>query len=76
VLDEMGETIESHIRSLKLVQYAIDSSSVATYWIDPDARITYINEAASRSLGYSKDELMKLSIGDIDPKTAPRCRWR
>jgi len=75
VLDEMGETIESHIRSLKLVQYAIDSSSVATYWIDPDARITYINEAASRSLGYSKDELMKLSIGDIDPLW-PADLWR
>lgn len=66
VLDKMGGRIESHIRSLKLVQYAVDSSSVATYWIDPDARITYINEAASRSLGYSKDELVKLSIADID----------
>ncbi|MHC4133284.1 MAG: hypothetical protein ACYSR3_15060, partial [Planctomycetota bacterium] len=35
VLDKMGETIESQIRSLKLVQYAVDSSSVATYWINP-----------------------------------------
>ncbi|MBT8368418.1 MAG: PAS domain S-box protein, partial [Deltaproteobacteria bacterium] len=68
VLDKMGGRIEAHIRSLKLVQYAVDSRSVATYWINPDARITYINEAASRSLGYSKDELMKLSIGDIDPQ--------
>jgi PAS domain S-box-containing protein len=67
VLGRMGETIESQIRSLKLVQYAVDSSSVATFWINTDARITYINEAASRSLGYSKDELMKLSIADIDP---------
>ena len=75
VLDKMGDTIESHIRSLELVQYAVDSSSVATYWIDPDARITYVNEAASRSLGYSKDELMKLSIGDIDPHL-PADHWR
>ena len=75
VLDKMGGRIESHIRSLKLVQYAVDSSSVATYWIDPDARITYINEAASRSLGYSNDELMKMSIGDIDPHW-PADLWR
>ncbi len=67
VLDKMSETIESQIRSLKLVQYAVDSSTVATYWINPNALITYINEAASRSLGYSKDELKKLSLGDIDP---------
>jgi PAS domain S-box-containing protein len=75
VLDEMGGKIESQMRSLQLIQYAIDSSSVATYWINPDARITYTNEAASSSLGYSKDELMKLSIGDIDPQW-PADLWR
>jgi PAS domain S-box-containing protein len=67
VLDEMGEKIESQIRSLKLVQYAVDSSSVATYWINPDARITYVNESACRSLGYSKDEFVKLPVAEIDP---------
>jgi PAS domain S-box-containing protein len=68
VLDEMGEKIESHIRSLKLIQYAVDKSSVATYWIDPEAHITYVNEAACRSLGYSQDEFVKLSVSDIDPQ--------
>jgi PAS domain S-box-containing protein len=68
VLDEMGEKIESQMRSLKLVQYAVDSSSVATYWINPDARITYVNESACRSLGYSKDELVKLPVAEIDPR--------
>jgi PAS domain S-box-containing protein len=67
VLDEMGEKIESQMRSLKLIQYAVDSSSVATLWINPDARITYVNESACRSLGYSKDELMNLPVAEIDP---------
>ncbi|MGD8889136.1 MAG: response regulator [Desulfobacterales bacterium] len=68
VLDEMGEKIESQMRSLKLVQYAVDSSSVATYWINPEALITYVNESACRSLGYSKDELVKLPVAEIDPR--------
>jgi PAS domain S-box-containing protein len=63
----MGEKIESQMRSLKLIQYAVDSSSVATYWINPDARITYVNESACRSLGYSKDEFMNLPVAEIDP---------
>jgi len=67
VLDEMGEKIASQMRSLMLIQYAVDSSSVATYWINPDARITYVNEAACRSLGYSKDDFVKLAIAEIDP---------
>jgi len=67
VLDDMGEKIESQMRSLKLIQYAVDSSSVATYWIAPDSRITYVNEAACRSLGYSKDEFVELTFAEIDP---------
>ena len=67
VLDEMGEKIESQMRSLQLTQHAVDSSSVAIYWINPDARITYVNEAACRNLGYSNDEFMTLTLADIDP---------
>jgi PAS domain-containing protein len=66
VLDEMGEKIASQMKSLKLIQYAVDNSSVATYWINPDARITYVNEAACRTLGYSKDAFVKLQITEID----------
>jgi len=67
VLDEMGEKIASQMRSLKLIQYAVDSSSVATYWINPDACITYVNAAACRSLGYSKEEFASLTVSEIDP---------
>jgi len=67
VLDEMGEKIESQMRSLQLTQHAVDSSSVAIFWINPDARITYVNEAACRNLRYSREELVKLTLSDIDP---------
>ena len=59
-------TVESHMRSLKLTQYAVDSSSVAIYWIDLDAHITYANDAAVQSTGYSKEELEQMSLTDIE----------
>ena len=74
VLDGMGEKITSQMKSLKLIQYAVDNSSVATYWIDPDANISYANEAACRGLGYAKDELIKLSVADFDPQW-PAGQW-
>ena len=74
VLDEMGDKIDSQMKSLKLIQYAVDNSSVATFWINPDARITFVNAAACGSLGYSREELVKLPITDIDPRW-PAEKW-
>ena len=39
------------------------------YLVDDQGSITDINEAAVENLGYSRDELLKLSIDDIAPKT-------
>ena len=55
-------------RDLRLTQYAVDQSATAIFRIDPGARITYANHAASRLLGYTKSELMSLTIPDIDPQ--------
>jgi PAS domain S-box-containing protein len=66
VLDEMGEKIESQMRSLQLTQHAVDSSSVAIYWIDLDANISYANNAAVQNTGYSKEALEKMSLQDIE----------
>jgi len=66
VLDEMGEKIESQVRSLQLTQHAVDSSSVAIYWIDLDANISYANNAAVQNTGHSKEALEKMSLIDIE----------
>jgi PAS domain S-box-containing protein len=66
VLDEMGDKIESQMRALQLTQYAVDSSSVAIFWIDLDAHIAYVNDAAIRNTGYSKEKLNKMSLTDIE----------
>ncbi len=60
--------------SLRLTQFSVDHASDAAFWIGPDARFLYVSEAACRSLGYTRDELLNLSVPDIDP-SFPRERW-
>jgi two-component system cell cycle sensor histidine kinase/response regulator CckA len=52
---------------LRLTQFSIQRSSEAAFWIDADGRFSYVNEAACRSLGYSREELLEMTVQDIDP---------
>ncbi len=52
---------------LRLTRFSIDNSYDGLFWMTSDARIIDVNEAACRSLGYSREELLQLSIPDIDP---------
>jgi len=51
---------ESRFRTL--VDQAVD----AFYLFDPDGRIVDVNQTACDSLGYTRDELLAMSIGDIE----------
>lgn len=61
----------SVIRSLRLAQFAMDRALDTIAWIGPDARFLYVNEAACRNLGYSREELLTMTVHDIDPNFGP-----
>ena len=61
-------------KELRLTQFSLEHASDGVYWLDTEARIVYANEAARRSLGYSREELLALSIPDIDP-LFPKDAW-
>lgn len=54
--------------SLRLMQFSIDRARDAIYWMGPDARFIYVNDAACNALGYSREELLTMSVHDVDPK--------
>ncbi|NOZ75105.1 MAG: PAS domain S-box protein [FCB group bacterium] len=60
--------------ALKLTQFAVENISDAVYWMGPDAQLVYVNAAACKALGYSREELLSLSVHDIDPEF-PREVW-
>ena len=54
-------------RKLLLTQFVFDNAGDAIYWMRPDSKIIKVNDAACQMLGYSEEEMLKLSVPDIDP---------
>ena len=52
---------------MKLTQFMMDNASINITLLDSDARICYANKTACDTLGYTKEELLKMYIPDIDP---------
>ncbi|MDP2913627.1 MAG: diguanylate cyclase [Candidatus Omnitrophota bacterium] len=57
-----------------LARFSVERAGDGMFWIGRDARILYANDKACSSLGYSRDELLSMSIPDIDPDF-PHERW-
>jgi PAS domain S-box-containing protein len=53
--------------TLRLAKFSMDRAADAVYWIDPQAKVLYVNEAGSFMLGYSKDELCAMTVHDLNP---------
>jgi PAS domain S-box-containing protein len=59
---------------LQMFQYTVDQASDAVQWLNRDAGFDYVNEQACRMLGYTREELMRMTLWDIDP-AYPREHW-
>jgi PAS domain S-box-containing protein len=57
--------------TLRLTQFAMANMSDAVYLFGQDGRFAYVNEAAVKALGYSRDELLTLGVSEIDPHYPP-----
>ncbi len=56
---------------LRFTQFSVDHAADPVYWMDSNARFIYVNEAACKCLGYSPDELLTMTVHDIDPDFPP-----
>ncbi len=67
------------MEALRFTQFSLDHAADPVYWIDKEARFIYVNEAACRCLGYSSEELLDMTVHDIDPGFPPEvwpAHWR
>ena len=65
--------------ALRTTQYALDQSAESVLWALESGQLVYVNVAACRSLGYSRDELQDLSVYQIDANLTPEswpAEWR
>ncbi len=51
---------------LKLMKYALDHVNEAVYLTGEDGMFKYVSDGAVRQVGYSKEELRKMGIADVD----------
>ena len=59
------------MRKTEELQFAIDNAVDAVYLCDKKGNFYYVNESASRMLGYNRDELTRMNVFDIDPTVTP-----
>lgn len=53
--------------ALRLTQFAVDRAADLAFWIDREAKFAYVNDAACQRLGYTRPELLSMTVADVDP---------
>lgn len=62
-------------RALQLTQFTVDRAVDSVFWVSPDGEVLYVNEAACKTLGFEKSELVGKTVPDIDPNF-PVDHWK
>lgn len=52
-------------QSLRLTQLSVDRAAESVFWMTPDGKIVYVNDAACRTLGYTREEVLGKTVPDI-----------
>ena len=60
---------------LRLTQFSVDHAADSVFWLDSEGTVLFVSEATCRTLGYTSDELLDLTIFAVDPSLSkPRYR--
>jgi PAS domain S-box-containing protein len=77
---EKNERLSEEIRNreaaesaLRFTQFYLDRSRDCVIFSNREARILYVNQAVCRTLGYSREQLLTMTIHDIDPMFPAEC---
>lgn len=70
VVISIGADITERKKTQELLhrtQESVDKARDSIFWIDENGNLVYVNDAACKSLQYSKEELLKMNVIDFDP---------
>ena len=51
---------------LRLIDFFVEHAGEVVFWLSPQMEFVYVNKAACQMLGYSRDELLGMNLGEID----------
>ncbi|MBD2303755.1 ATP-binding protein, partial [Nostoc sp. FACHB-190] len=63
---QLFQKAQQALQDSLLKQFSIDRASIGIWWIEEDASIFYVNDAACKDLGYRQDEIIGKNIFDFD----------
>ncbi len=57
--------------TLRMMRFSVDRAGDSVAWINRDGSILYANDAMCAGRGYTRDELLRMKIFDLDPDFQP-----
>ncbi len=64
---DLEQRVAECTAELRKAQFALDHAVDEIFWVRADGRFVYVNHAACAGTGYTREELLTMSVGDIDP---------
>jgi PAS domain S-box-containing protein len=68
---QLEQRVAEQTANLRLAQFALDQAGDGIFWAQHDGQFVYVNDAACRKLGYTRDELLTMKVWDIDAQLTP-----
>jgi diguanylate cyclase (GGDEF)-like protein/PAS domain S-box-containing protein len=64
---------------LRLTQLSVDHAADLIHWIAPDGQLLYVSDSNWRRHGYTREEMLNLTVFELDPTMSPEAwpeHWR
>ena len=65
-VQDVTEKVKAN-KALQFTRFSIDHANDMLYWMDSDGKIVDVNKTTCTKLGYSRDELLSMTVMDVNP---------
>ncbi len=59
------DSLKQEVELRSFAMFTIEQVAFAVFWLTYDGVFKYVNDAACNMLGYTREELLTMTIGDI-----------
>ncbi|MBI3985913.1 MAG: PAS domain S-box protein [Lentisphaerae bacterium] len=63
-------------RQNEMLKHSIDVHTDGAYWMDSDNRFVYVNDAGCKALGYTREELLGMTVQAVNPRATDEAMKR
>jgi formate hydrogenlyase transcriptional activator len=66
-LERKNAELQKQLNEIELYQFTLQNLHEDIYWIDKHGKIIRVNDSACKTSGYSRDELVQMTVFDLNP---------